>query len=134
MRINVTQGIKDYEGNFIKTTKLENGQPVMDSDNRPVQINETLRSYLIQALNSQVQGETMAAEDKNQIYQLSVKMYTSKEVSFTHHEIAFMEERVGKVYGPLIYGRICDIFNGETGYDDNTKGENIHKDASAAKS
>ena len=132
MRINVKQGIRDYEGKFIETNKVgDNGVTVLDSHNQPVKVIEELRTYLINALNNQLPGENILAEDKAQIYALSIKIYSDKIVDFTHHELSFMEERVGKIYGPLIYGRICEIFNGDGPVAEDVKSENVKEKKSA---
>jgi hypothetical protein len=113
MRIDVTQGIKDYEGNFTMTNKMENGRPVLDGESRPIQIIEQVRAYFINALNGQLPGETLVAEDKAQIYYLSVKLFRGKEVDLTVSDQKFILDRVGKIYGPLVYGRIMDLFEGK---------------------
>src|SRR5437016_5028516 len=114
MRINVTQGIKDYEGEFITTNKLApNGTPVLDAQNNPVKVVEEVRTYFINALNNQLPNETLVAEDKAQIYYLSVKLYRGKEVDLTVSDQKFILDRVSKFYGPLVYGRIMDLFEGK---------------------
>lgn len=133
MRINVTEGIKDYEGNVIMTTKMENGHPVLDANNQPVQVVEQLRAYFINALNNLLPNETPVAEDKAQIYYLSVKLFRGKEVDLTHGDIVFIKDRVSKVYGPLIYGRICDLFDGNEPIEENVEGKNAKKENLADK-
>ena len=53
MRLNVKQHVLDYEGKALLTNKTNtDGSPVLDGNNRPVQEPETLRSYLVLALNN----------------------------------------------------------------------------------
>jgi hypothetical protein len=95
MKINVIAFISNYDG-----------KPVLGENKKPVD----LRTIFSFALNNQVQGETpQTAEQKNKIFQLSLKLYKDKEVDFTVDDLAFIKERVGKVWSPLIYGRVCEI-------------------------
>jgi hypothetical protein len=116
MRLHVKQHVLDYEGKPLLRNKIgSDGSVVLGENNRPVQEQEELRSYLVIALNNQAQGENEVAtpEQLSLRYQISNKLYPAKgnETDLTHKECAFIQERAGKVYAntPLIYGRICDI-------------------------
>jgi hypothetical protein len=112
MRLNVKQHVLDYEGKPLMTNKTNpDGSVVLGDDNRPVQEPELLRNYLAVALNNAAQSENeiFTPEQKAKIYELTTKLYKRKEVDLTLDDRSFLKERVGKVYGPLIYGRICDI-------------------------
>jgi hypothetical protein len=111
MRLNVKQYVLDYEGKPLMTNKTNpDGSVVLGEDSRPIQEPELLRNYLAVALNNAAQGEEVfTPEQKAKIYELTTKLYKKKEVDLTLDDRAFLKERVGKVYGPLIYGRICDI-------------------------
>jgi hypothetical protein len=132
MRIDITQGINDYEGNVAMTVKVENGKPVLDKDNRPIQVPEQIRTYFINALNGTLTDEVLVAEDKAQIYYLSVKLYRGKEVDLTVSDQKFILDRVGKIYNPLIYGRIMDLFEGKTEKQDTTKDKDIANEKKSA--
>lgn len=102
MKINLTQPILDYENKEIK----ENDKIV------------DLRQIFIGALNNSVVGddgraEVILAEDKAKIYQLSVKLYEANEVDLTIDDRSFIKERVGKLYTPIVYGRVCEILEGD---------------------
>lgn len=115
MKLNVKQPILDYEGNPLMVNKTNpDGSPVYDENKKMIQVAETLRSYLVTALNNIVQGEneTFTVEQKAKVYALTTKIYKSKEVNLTVDDLAFIKDRVGKVYGALVYGRICDILEG----------------------
>ena len=114
MRLNVKQHVLDYEGKPLMTTKTNpDGTPVLDENNRPVQEPETLRSYLVTALNNKARTETEAvgAEESAKRYQISTKLFAKNEVDLTLPERTLLLERIGALYGdvPLVYGRICDI-------------------------
>jgi hypothetical protein len=114
MRLNVKQNVLDYEGKPLLTNKTNaDGSPVLDEKNRPVQEPETLRSYLVTALNNKARTETEAtgAEESAKRYQLSTKLFAKNEVDLTLPERTLLLERIGALYGdvPLVYGRICDI-------------------------
>jgi hypothetical protein len=111
MRLNVKQYVLDYEGKPLLTNKTNpDGSVVLSEDHKPVQEPELLRNYLAVALNNAAQGEEVfTPEQKAKIYELTTKLYKKKDVDLTLDDRAFLKERIGKMFGPLIYGRICDI-------------------------
>ena len=112
MRLNMKQPVLDYEGQPLMVNKTNpDGTPVLGEDHKTVQEPELLRNYLALALNNTAQGENevFTPEQKSKIYALTTKLYSKKEIDLTLDDRAFLKERVGKVYGPLIFGRICDI-------------------------
>jgi hypothetical protein len=117
MRLNVKQHVLDYEGKPLLTTKTHpDGSTVLDENDRPVQEPETLRSYLVLALNNKARTETdpIGAEEAARRYQLSTKLFAKNEVDLTHPECTLLEERINALYAdnsPLIVGRISDILN-----------------------
>jgi hypothetical protein len=113
MRLNIKQSVLDYEGKPILVHKTNpDGSPVIDDDHPRVQEPEPelLRNYLAWALNNPAQGENevFTPEWKPKIYELTIKLDPMKgsEVDLTLEDRAFLKERVGKVYGPPIFGRI----------------------------
>jgi hypothetical protein len=44
-------------------------------------------------------------------FQLSVKLYKDKEIDLTVDEAALIKERVRVTYGPLVYGRVCELLD-----------------------
>lgn len=106
MRIDTRQTLKDYEGNDIKETKVKNGV----SEETPL----TIRDVISIALNSQFRDEVFTAEKKAQIFQLSLKIYKDNEVNLTAEEIVLIKEQVGKIYNPLVYGRVSEIIDNTT--------------------
>lgn len=96
MKLDINQKIKNYEG-----------KDIVDESKKPL----SLKTIFVTALNSQLKTEILTAENKSKIYQLSLKIYQSKEPDFTVDDLAFIKERVGKFYNPLVYGRVCDIID-----------------------
>lgn len=97
MKIDVTESIKNYQG-----------EPLEDQ-NGPVSWREVFSG----ALNATAKGEAMTSEDKAKAFQISSKLYSKKEVKLTVDDMAFLKERVGLFYNPLIYGRVTELFDGE---------------------
>lgn len=102
MRIKLTESIKDYEGKEIL------------QDDRPLDI----RTVFVTALNSTSiddhgRQEVVTAEQKSKIYRLSTALYKDKEMDISLDDRAFIKERVGKIYTPMVYGRVCEILEGE---------------------
>lgn len=96
MRIDTRATIKNYDG-----------KDLTDEKQKPL----TLRDVFAIALNAQLPNETIPAEQKAKIYGLSVKLYQQHDVNLTVDEAALIKERVGQVYGPLIFGRVSDVLD-----------------------
>lgn len=94
MRINVLNVVKDYEGKDI--TEGPKKTPV------------TYRAIFSGALNSMEEREIIPAEQKAQIFALSLKLFKSKEVDLTVEERTLIKERTAKFYTPLVYGRVSE--------------------------
>jgi hypothetical protein len=114
MRLSVKQHVLDYDGKPLLTNKTNpDGSVLLGEDKRPIQEPETLRSYLVTALNNKARTETepTGAEESAKRYQLSTKLYAKNDVDLTLVERTLLLERIGALYGdvPLVYGRICDI-------------------------
>src|SRR6478735_8738511 len=118
MRLNVTQPVLDYEGRPLMVNQTNaDGSSVIGEDHRPVQVPETLRSYLVLALNNKAQTETepIGTEQAAKRYQLSTKLYAGNDVELTHAECTLLQERVAAIYdSPLIVGRVGDLLEGRT--------------------
>jgi hypothetical protein len=116
MRLNVKQHVPNYEGKSLTANKTNpDGSPVLDENHRPIQEPETLRSYLVLALNNKSRTETepIGAEEAAKRYQLSTKLYAKSEVDLTHGECTLLMERIVAIYdSPLVIGRIGDILEG----------------------
>lgn len=103
MKIKLRDTITDYEGKPVTVPNEETGTKT------PL----TYFDVFINSLNSQAPGEMpLTAEKKSQIYQISKKMYQSNEPNFTTNELSLIKERIGKTYAPMVYGKICDLFDG----------------------
>lgn len=96
MRINTNVVLKNYEGKEI----VEYEKPV------------TLRDVFSTALNSTLPDEKLTADQKVKIYQITTKLYENDEADLTVDQLALIKEQVGKVYNPLVYGRVCEFLDG----------------------
>lgn len=97
MKVTVTSPIKNLEGKAI-------------TDAQGVEL--TFRTLFYAALNNFKQDEVPTVETKAKCYALMQKLFKSKEVKITVDEAALLKERVGKLFSPLEYGRVCDLLDG----------------------
>ena len=108
MRINLKNPIRDYEGKPIV--------PAGETAENPL----TFFDVFAIALNTAHKEEHLTAEMKNKMYQITTKIYKDKNPNFTPDQLLLIKDRVGLVYSPLIYGRVCAIIDGteeqEEGY------------------
>lgn len=101
MKINVLTEIKDYDGSLIPNPTKE------DKDAKL-----TWREVISQALNTPSREEILTGEQKAKMFQISNKIWSSKEPELTTTEVAFVIERVNKIYNnPLICGRVEEFLN-----------------------
>lgn len=98
MRIDVTQAIKDFKN-----------EPVLNENKEPV----TFRDIASVAINTEDNEHRMTAEKKNQAFQIGIKLWSDKEVDLTVDQAALIKERVGLFYSPAVYGRVCEMLEGE---------------------
>ena len=98
MKIDVMQSVRDYEG-----------RPVKDGADK----NLSLRTVISASINASVGDKPMTAEDKNKAFQISLKVWGDKVVDLTVDQLAFIKTKVGEVYNPLVYGRVCQIIEGD---------------------
>lgn len=98
MKITVTEKLKDYEN-----------KPLIEDENSVV-----LRDIFAIALNNNSSVEDqLTPELKLKVYKLTQKIFATDKVELTVDEAALIKERVGLVYTPLIYGRVCEVLDGK---------------------
>lgn len=102
MRINLKQPVLDYEGKPITNPNPDTGK----------EEELTLFQVFVNALNGRIPNETLTAEMKAKIYQISKKIYDSKEPNFTPDQLIIIKDRVGKSYAPVVYGKVLEIIDG----------------------
>lgn len=88
MRVNLTEGIKDYKG-----------KPLMDGE-EPI----TVRDMIADALNTVSSDDNFDGKKKAELYILTCKIYAEDEPNLTPEDIVTIKERVGKWKTPLIVG------------------------------
>jgi hypothetical protein len=100
MKIKVTDPILDYP---------------KDGDPKPVESPDgplTFREVFNQALNSFTPNETIPAEKKSKMFQITLKLYAGNDVDLTVDEASLIKERVDVIYNsPLVYGRVCELLD-----------------------
>lgn len=98
--------------------RIKLDEPIRDYKGQPIKVSETSEEHFtyfdvfVNALNNQITGELLTAEEKNKMYQITRKMYSDKNPNFTTDQLTLLKERVGKIYPPLVYGRVCDLVDG----------------------
>jgi hypothetical protein len=113
MKIDVTKPIKDYENKDLTETVLN------EEKGLPEQKAITLRTFLSNIVNSQLNSELPTAEDLNRRHQLSMKLYSTSQPDLTLNERMLILERLPKVYSsPLIFGRISALLDPSMANDD----------------
>lgn len=100
MRITVTDGVKDYDGKTVMNDSRE-GKAL------------TLRDIFMTALNNNLPTEMLTMDQKVRSFDLSQRMSGSTTVDLTVEEAAYIKERVGVFYAPLVYGRVCELLDGK---------------------
>lgn len=93
MKVTLTETIKDYENN-----------PVVERD-----VELTYRDVFATALNNSPANEPMMPGDKAKAFRLTQKVFAKKELDISLSDATFIKERVGKLYSPLVYGRVCNV-------------------------
>jgi hypothetical protein len=101
--------------------KLNINQPIKDFSGKPIEIGEqektslTFRSVIETTLNSQSEAHPLTAEKKLHAFQIGVKLFSKKldEYTLTIDQVAFIKERIGLFYGPVIYGRFLELIGDE---------------------
>jgi hypothetical protein len=111
MRINTTRFLRNYQGKPVFKSKLDSSGVLVSTKEKL-----TLRDAISTAINTTPvdRNRPMTNEQKNKAYQISLKLWSKKEINLTIDDMAFIKERVSDVYNPLIVGRISDIFEGKT--------------------
>lgn len=135
MKSKVTEKILDYDGNPLKEGEVKVSQQLIhgfEKLNSEQKINGesiinmlkaefkkeplTYRNCINFALNSihvdaNGKNEMMSAGDKAKAYEITKKVFASKEPDFTEDQITFIIDRVDKIYLlPIICGRVKEFF------------------------
>lgn len=120
MKRNLDTPILDLEGkdvrDGIRYKRNADGSFVYDpGTSEPIVLDQgyvfTAKHAAFAALNANIQGEQLSDDEKIKVYLLGVKCASGGEVDLSTDECALLKKRVGKVYGPLVYGRMCDFLD-----------------------
>jgi hypothetical protein len=104
--------------------KLVIDQPIQDFSGKSIVIGDTVltfRTVIENTLNSQSEQHPLTAEKKLHAFQIGVKLFSKKldQYDLTIDQVAFIKERVGFFYGPVIYGRFLELIGDEAVKDKN---------------
>ncbi|MBE3139512.1 MAG: hypothetical protein IMZ53_02910 [Thermoplasmata archaeon] len=81
------------------------GTQMQEAKDKPL----TLDKVCVNAILSEMQGETASGVEKVERFKLAKKICGASEIDITIEEAAQIKERVGKLYLPLIVGQIFEI-------------------------
>ncbi len=96
MKLKITEPVLSYEGKPIKDGTRE--------------IN--WRDVIYVALHNFQKDEIPTGEMKAKSYAITTKAYNASEIDLTVNEVAYVLERIDKIYSdPLICGRAKDFFD-----------------------
>ena len=96
--------------------KLNVLEPILDYDGKPVKISDkenlTWRKIIFNALNNiSPEEKQIDSETKSRCYQITKKIYDSKDPDLTVNERALILERIDKAYNsPLVCGKAKEFF------------------------
>ena len=97
MKINVRSHIKNFKGEDLLNEETK----------KPVEA----RDIISQALIFEDREHILTAEKKNQAFQIGIKLWQHDEIDLTVEQMAFIKERVGIYFNPIIFGRITELFD-----------------------
>jgi|GEM_PF-3242949 len=98
MKINLDRAILDPRGN-----------PVRDGEG-----NLTLGTVVMTAMFAQIpDDQNVSSDQKIKFYKLAMSASKGGVAPFTTEELSMVKQRVGRVYGALVVGRVYEIIEGE---------------------
>lgn len=84
-----------------------NGDVITDQNGNEI----TIREAIVNALNYVTQDSKITPEDKQRIFDISIKLYLKEELDFSVDERAFILKMAGENLIPLVYGRLKEILD-----------------------
>jgi len=82
------------------------GNAIKDEENKAV----TLGTVCVNALLSTAQSDTTPGQEKAARYKLAMKIHgEAGDVDVTAEDISRMKDLCGKIYGPLVVGRVWEL-------------------------
>lgn len=109
MKIKILTPVVDYRGENVKQTD-ERG--IKKKNDKGEEVELTWRDVAFEALNGFTKDEQPTSETRQQCYQLTNKIFSNDEIDLTVVQMAFILDRVDKVYmySPMICGRSKEFF------------------------
>ena len=110
MKIRIDSPVLNFDNSVIETEKT----PAIrnrDGTFTPAEMESlTFRFVIENAINLQTDAQPLTAEKKLKAFQIGVKLNYKKlaEYDLTVEQIAFVKERVGLFYSPVVYGRFLE--------------------------
>ena len=112
MKIRIDVPILNFDGSSIET-EITPARWVRPGDPPIPAVMEALtyRNVIENAINLQSDAQPLTAEKKLKAFQIGVRLNAKKlaEYDLTVDQIAFVKERVGMFYSPVVYGRFLQL-------------------------
>lgn len=101
MKLKVTSDILDYSG-----------KPTLEVQPDGKEKHVTWQDIIFTVLHSTNKDEVLTKEEKEKFYRITKSVFENKEVELSVEDRALILERVSIFYGPLVYGRAKEFFEG----------------------
>lgn len=111
MKTDVTQVIKDLDGNTLPITDPTGRILTAEEGGGPL----TLRKVAIEALIQPLRGdEGLDGETKLKHFTLAMLVQEQDQPELSSEHIALIKQRIGKGYGAIVVGRAFKMLEGES--------------------
>lgn len=123
----VTEAVTDYEGNPIKEGQARIDKKLIETLRQHNLPNEsiitllegelnkddlTYRALIHTTMNSVEQGEVLTPTDKSKFYEITTKLFASKEPEFTEDQVKTILDRADKILAfPLHIGKLKEFLS-----------------------
>jgi hypothetical protein len=116
MKLKIDEPVRDFKGNIVEvpTPPERNGGKVIKPAGQEV---VTFRTIIEGALNQPGErDQVLTAAKKLTAYRIGINLLGGKkraEYDVSSDQVAFLKERIGMFYSPVVYGRFLELIGDE---------------------